>query len=80
MWCCACDRCQIAKDNQQAPQGFMGQLLASRPNEILAIDYTALEPSSDRWENVLVMTDVLVTTPWLGPHKNSMPALLPKFY
>jgi hypothetical protein len=33
-------------------------LLASRPNEILAIDYTVLEPSSSGLENVLVMTDV----------------------
>ncbi|KAL1263543.1 hypothetical protein QQF64_006282 [Cirrhinus molitorella] len=36
----------------------MGHLLASRPNEILAIDFTMLEPSSSGLENVLVMTDV----------------------
>ncbi|XP_026142143.1 uncharacterized protein LOC113117584 [Carassius auratus] len=36
----------------------MGHLLASRPNEILAIDYTLLEPSTSGVENVLVMTDV----------------------
>lgn len=36
----------------------MGHLLASRPNEILAIDYTVLEPTSHGLENVLVMTDV----------------------
>ena len=36
----------------------MGHLLASRPNEILAIDFTLLEPSHNGLENVLVMTDV----------------------
>nr|XP_057913595.1 uncharacterized protein LOC131107503 [Doryrhamphus excisus] len=38
--------------------GFMGHLLASRPNEILAIDYTTLEPAQNGVENILVMTDV----------------------
>lgn len=36
----------------------MGHLLASRPNQILAIDFTLLEPSQDGKENVLIMTDV----------------------
>ncbi|KAI2650559.1 Retrovirus-related Pol polyprotein [Labeo rohita] len=36
----------------------MGHLLASKPNQILAIDFTTLEPSSDGRENVLIMTDV----------------------
>lgn len=36
----------------------MGHLLASRPNEILAIDFTVLEPSSSGLENALVMTDI----------------------
>lgn len=36
----------------------MGHLLASRPNQILAVDFTVLEPSRNGVENVLVMTDV----------------------
>lgn len=36
----------------------MGHLLASRPNEILAIDFSFLEPARDGREQVLVMTDV----------------------
>ena len=36
----------------------MGSLLASKPLEVLAIDFTVLERSSDGLENVLVMTDV----------------------
>lgn len=36
----------------------MGHLLASRPSEIVAIDFTLVEPSRNGMENVLVMTDV----------------------
>jgi len=36
----------------------MGHLLASRPNEILPIDYTLLEPARNGMEKVLVMTDI----------------------
>ncbi len=57
-WCQECERCQSAKDTRPVAQSFMGHLLASRPNEILAIDFTVLEPSSSGVENVLVMTDV----------------------
>ena len=35
----------------------MSHLLANRPLQILAIDFTVLEPSKGK-ENVLVMTDV----------------------
>ena len=57
-WCQSCERCQVAKNAQPAPRGFMGHLLASRPNEILAMDFTVLEPTHTGVENVLVMTDV----------------------
>ena len=35
-----------------------GHLIASRPLEVLAIDFTKLDQASDGRENVLVMTDV----------------------
>lgn len=57
-WCRACERCQVAKDTQPAARSFMGHLLASRPNEIVAMDFTMLEPTYNGLENVLVMTDV----------------------
>ncbi|KAL1281970.1 hypothetical protein QQF64_000773 [Cirrhinus molitorella] len=57
-WCQECERCQLAKDNRPVARAFMGHLLASRPNEILAIDFTLLEPSSSGCENILVLTDV----------------------
>lgn len=46
------------QDTQPAARSLMGQLLASCPNEILAIYYTILEPARNGMENVLVMTDV----------------------
>ncbi|KAI5620525.1 hypothetical protein C0J50_19992 [Silurus asotus] len=57
-WCKECDRCQSAKGVQPVASSFMGHLLASRPNEILAMDFTMLEPTSSGLENVLVITDV----------------------
>lgn len=57
-WCQECERCQSAKDIQPIACSFMGHLMASRPNEILAIDFTMLEPSCAGLENILVMTDV----------------------
>ena len=57
-WCQECERCQVAKDVHPTAHSYMGHLLASRPNEILAIDYTTLEPAQNGVENVLVMTDV----------------------
>lgn len=38
---------------------FSLSLQASRPHEILALDFTVLEPASNGRENVLVLTNVL---------------------
>lgn len=57
-WCRSCARCQVAKDCQPTMRTYMGHLLAARPNETLAIDFTLLEPAHDGRENVLVLTDV----------------------
>lgn len=56
----------MAKDVHPRARGLMGHLLAARPNEILAIDYTTLEPAQNGVENVLVLTDVFSKLPlWL---------------
>ncbi len=68
-WCRECERCQAAKDTQPLPNSFMGHLLASRPNEILTIDFTVLEPTRSGLEKVLVMTDVFTNIPGLYLHK-----------
>ena len=57
-WCRTCERCLVAKDSGPPVRSFMGHLLASEPNEILAMDYTMLEPTQNGLENVLVLTDV----------------------
>ncbi|XP_063731577.1 retrovirus-related Pol polyprotein from transposon 412 [Eleginops maclovinus] len=57
-WCQECEHCQVAKNTRPAACSYMGHLLASRPNEIVAVDFTMLEPSKNGMENVLVMTDV----------------------
>lgn len=50
--------CAIAKSNQPPIRAPMGHLLASRPNQILPVDFTTLEQASDGREHVLVITDV----------------------
>lgn len=57
-WCKTCQRCVVSKALQPKIKTHMGTIKASRPHEILAIDFTVLEPSTDGKENVLVMTDV----------------------
>lgn len=57
-WCQEYERCQSAKDTEPVARSFIGHLLASQPNEILAIDFMLFEPSRSGLENVLVMTDV----------------------
>ena len=57
-WCKNCERCMIAKAPIPSVKPPMGNLIASCPMEILAIDYTLLEKSTDGRENVLIMTDI----------------------
>ncbi|KAG1928789.1 interleukin-1 receptor accessory protein-like 1-A, partial [Pimephales promelas] len=57
-WCRECRRCVVAKATQPKLRTFMGNLMASRPLEIVAIDFSILEKSSDGKENLLVVTDV----------------------
>ena len=47
----------MAKEGK-LPKATMGHLLAKRPLEAIAVDFTVLEPASSGVENVLVFTDV----------------------
>ncbi len=60
--CEACVRCQHAKMPVVKMRQPSGHLLATKPLEIVAMDFTSLEQSSDGTEHVLVMTDVF--TKW----------------
>jgi len=53
-----CTRCKIAKEPTPKAQTPMKHLIATRPLEVLAIDFTLLEKSNAGYENVLVMTDI----------------------
>ena len=55
-FCKGCRRCSVSKAGRKL-RSTMGTLLASEPLEVLAIDFTVLEPACG-FENVLVMTDV----------------------
>ena len=52
-WCRSCERCTLAK----APHPKIN-FVATRPMEVLAVDFTVLDKSSDGDENVLIMPDV----------------------
>lgn len=57
-WCAECERCILSKASQPRVRTFMGSLRATKPLEILAIDFTQLEKASNGQENILVVTDV----------------------
>ena len=56
-YCKSCHRCNVSK-LQTRQQTKLTPITASRPLEIVAVDFTLLESSSDNKENVLVITDV----------------------
>ncbi|CAG2203255.1 unnamed protein product [Mytilus edulis] len=57
-WIKTCERCLVAKNPLPKVRPSMGSLIACKPLDILAMDFTVLEKSSDGRENVLVLTDV----------------------
>lgn len=57
-WVKSCQRCVLAKMPQPKIQAPWTPFLASQPLEVVAMDFTILEPASDGRENVLVVTDV----------------------
>ena len=57
-WCRRCERCQQAKKPTVQTHTPMGHLLATKPLEVISVDFTLLEPASNGTENVLVITDV----------------------
>lgn len=57
-WCKECEQCVIAKAVRPSVRTFMGHLTASKPLEVLAIDFTTLERASDGREHILVVTDI----------------------
>ncbi|XP_041967264.1 uncharacterized protein K02A2.6-like [Alosa sapidissima] len=57
-WCKQCERCTLAKGVVPTARSYSGHLLAAKPLEVLAIDFTCMEKASNGYENVLIVTDV----------------------
>lgn len=57
-WVQNCQRCMVSKPPVPSFRNPLGHLCASRPLEVIAIDFTLLEPSTNHIENVLVITDI----------------------
>jgi hypothetical protein len=73
-YCKQCQRCNIAKMPSRRIYVPISHLLASKSNEILAIDFTVLEPATDGGENVLVMTDIFLKFTVAVPTRNQTAA------
>ncbi|MCB4779085.1 MAG: DDE-type integrase/transposase/recombinase, partial [Sulfurovum sp.] len=72
----ACQRCTMGR--KPATNTTSGHLIASRPLEVLAIDFTKLDQASDGRENVLVMTDVFTKFTQAVPTRNQEAATVAK--
>lgn len=57
-WVKNCHRCVLAKLPQPKIRASLTTFLAFQPLEVVAVDFTPLEPASYGRENVLVVTDV----------------------
>ena len=55
-WVQQCERCCLAK--QIKVKSPLGSLVATKPLEVISMDFTLLEKSSSGVENVLIITDV----------------------
>lgn len=69
-WVKNCERCILTKMPQPKIQAPVQAFLASRPLEVVAVDFTVLEPASDGRENVLVVTDVFTKFTQAYPTKD----------
>lgn len=69
-WIQHCERCTVSKQVMPHVKPKIKSLLAFKPLEIVAVDFTQLEKSSDGRENVLVMTDVFTKFTVAVPTKN----------
>ena len=68
-YCGKCERCTLAKVGKKL-HSIMSSLTASKPLEILAINFTVVEKSSSGIENVLVLTDVFTKFTQAIPRKD----------
>ena len=72
----ACESCTMGK--RPSTNTTSGHLIASRPLEVLAIDFIKLDQASDGRENVLFMTDVYSKFIQAVPTRNQEAATVAK--
>ena len=63
-----CNRCILGRHH--AVKTTSTPILASRPLQILAIDFTKMDPAADGHENILVLTDVFTKFTQAIPTRN----------
>lgn len=68
-YCTDCQRCLLGKHGPSVKPRY-GSIIASRPLEILAMDFTVLEKGYNNFENVLVLTDVFTKFTQAFPTKD----------
>ena len=56
-WVKKCKKCQTAKGPYVYPDPSQGSIIANNPMDLLCTDFMKVDPSKERKENVLVMTD-----------------------
>ena len=74
----SCERCMIAKAPQPKVRPPITSIIATRPLELLFLDFSLLEKSSDGKENVLVMTDAYTKFAQAVPTKDQKASTVAK--
>ena len=69
-WIRKCERCTVSKLPIPGVKPKIKSLIASRPLEVICIDFTQLEKASDGRENVLVITDAFTKYTIAVPTRN----------
>jgi hypothetical protein len=77
-YCKQCKRCILSKEPTPKVKPLMYHLIANRPLDIVAIDFTVLESSSSGIEIVLVFTDVFPSWSLQFPQETRQPKQLQK--
>ena len=73
-----CEKCQRCKDVGRKPNIIMGELKASRPCELVFLDFVSLDKASDGRESVLVITDAYTKYAKAIPTKNQLAVTVAK--
>lgn len=73
-----CKVCVMGKEEGVRAKTKLGTVEANRPWEVLAVDFTLLDPAKDGKENVLVVTDVFSKFALAFPTKNQKASTVAK--